>query len=116
KSRSRRSGVTSRKSPRRRDRRRGSPDAVTGGRGLLPGSGGEGRLGRGEPGDGHPERRAGDVVEPDRVAEGNRIRVAAVLAADADLEVGARAPALLDGEPHLAPDADRVERLERVRR
>ncbi len=34
-------------------------------------------------------RRAADVVEADAVAEGDRLRVAAVLAADADLEVAA---------------------------
>ena len=50
----------------------------------------EGRLGGGEAGDRHAEGRAGDVVQPDLVAEGDRGRVAAVLAADADLEVGPR--------------------------
>jgi hypothetical protein len=44
-------------------------------------------LGRGEAGDRHAEGRAGDVVQPDLVAEVDDCGVAAVLAADADLEV-----------------------------
>ena len=39
--------------------------------------------------DRHPERRAGDVVEPHLVEEVDRRRVAAVLAADAEVQVGA---------------------------
>ena len=67
-----------------------------------------------QPRDRHPERRAGDVVEPDLVEEVDRLRVAAVLAADAELEVraGSRGP------PRRrcwtsAPTPSRVERLER---
>jgi O-acetylserine/cysteine efflux transporter len=43
-----------------------------------------------EPRDGHPERRAGDVVEPDVVEEVDRGGVAPVLAADAQVQVGSR--------------------------
>ena len=41
-----------------------------------------------QPGDRDPERRAGDVVQARVVEEVHRVRVAAVLAADAELEVG----------------------------
>ena len=51
---------------------------------------GQGRLGSGQSGDRDPERRAADVVEPVLVAPGDRGRVAAVLAADADLDPGPR--------------------------
>src|SRR5260221_8584791 len=49
----------------------------------------ERRLRGREPGDRHPERRARDVVEADLVTERDRARVAAMLAADADLELAA---------------------------
>ena len=49
-------------------------------------------LGGREAGDRHPERRAGHVVEPDARGRTRRGRVAAVLAADADLEVRAAPP------------------------
>ena len=47
-----------------------------------------------QPGDRHPERRAGDVVQADLVEEVHRVGVAAVLAADADLagRAGSRGP------------------------
>ena len=47
-----------------------------------------------QPGHRHPERRAGHVVEPDLVEEVDRVRVAAVLAADAEVQVRAGARAL----------------------
>jgi Tol biopolymer transport system component len=58
-------------------------------------------LGRGEAGDGHAEGRAADVVEADLVAEVHRRRVAAVLAADAELEVlgGRRGPSRRPSRP-----------------
>src|SRR5512137_2281122 len=74
----------------------------------------DGRPGRREPGDGHPEGRAADVVQPDEVAELDRGRLAAVLAADAQLDPGPRLPALLDGHTHELADAVAVEDLERV--
>ena len=61
-----------------------------------------------EPGDRHPERRAGHVVEPDAVEEVDRLGVAAVLAADAELEVGLGRAALLDGD--LRPGGRRRRR------
>ena len=51
----------------------------------------DGGLRRGEPRDRHAERRAAHVVQPGAVAELDRLGVAAVLAADADLEVRPRA-------------------------
>lgn len=52
-----------------------------------------------EPGHRDPERRAGDVVEPHLVEEVDRGGVAPVLAADAEVEVGA----CLAPEPHGGP-------------
>src|SRR5204863_303052 len=65
---------------------------------------------RGEAGDGDSERGAADVVEADPVAELDRPRVAAVLPADAALEVLAGAPALLHGDLDQLTDAARVQR------
>src|SRR5579871_3330665 len=48
----------------------------------------EGRLRRRQPRDRQPVGGAGDVVEANLVAELDRRRVAAVLAADADLQLG----------------------------
>ena len=48
------------------------------------------------------------------MAERDRLRLAAVLAADAELEVVADAAAALDGDPHQVADAVLVDRLERV--
>src|SRR5262249_5783706 len=48
----------------------------------------ERRLGRRQPRHRHAEGRAADVVQPDLVAEGDAVRVAAVLATDADLQLG----------------------------
>ena len=55
-----------------------------------------GGLGRRDARDRHAERRAAHVVEPGGVEEADRVRVAAVLAADADLEAGPRGAAALD--------------------
>src|SRR3954451_900590 len=73
-------------------------------------------LGRGEAGDRHAERAARDVVQPDLVAQLDRVRVAALFAADAELDLRPRLAALLDGELHQPADAVRVHRLERVAR
>src|SRR5919106_5490740 len=75
---------------------------------------GEGRLRRGQPGKGHPVRRAGHVGEPELVAEGDRAAVAAVLAADSELDLGIDSAGALDGDPHQVADPASVERLERV--
>src|SRR5947207_14791325 len=73
-------------------------------------------LRRGEPRDRHAERRARHVVEPDLVAEHDRSRIAAVLAADADLEVPAHLAAALDADPNQRADAIAVDRPERIAR
>src|SRR5207249_7166333 len=49
-------------------------------------------LGRGETGDGHAERRAGDVVHAHVVAELDRRGLAAVLPTDADLQLAPGSP------------------------
>ena len=59
----------------------------------------------GEAGDGDTERRAGDVVEAGALAEVDRVGIAAVLAADAELEIGPRPAPALDG------DLDRIARV-----
>src|SRR5689334_3747614 len=68
-------------------------------------------LRRGEAGDRHAERGAAHVVETDAVAEHDRGRVAAVLAADADLEAGPRLAAAGDTLLHQPADAVLVDRL-----
>ena len=64
-------------------------------------------LGGGEPGERDPEGRAGDVVESEAVAERDRARLAAVLAADAELELGAGV-GLYGGLAQLAASSDRA--------
>src|SRR4051812_33592452 len=71
-------------------------------------------LGGGETGDRHPERRAGHVVEPGVVEEGDRLRVAAVLTAHAELEVGVGLAAPLGALVHELAHAARIDGLERV--
>src|SRR5439155_17800134 len=61
----------------------------------------------------YPERRAGHVVQPGVVEEVHRVRVAAVLAADTDLQLRPGRAALLDGDAHQPADALGVQRLER---
>src|SRR5688572_31014000 len=68
----------------------------------------------GQSGDGDAEGGAADVVEADRVAELDRLRVAAVFAADAALEVRVRLAAELHAHADQLPDAAEVDRLERV--
>ena len=48
------------------------------------------------------------------VAELDRARLAAVLAADAELDLRVRLPPPLDADPHQVADAFGVEHLERV--
>jgi O-acetylserine/cysteine efflux transporter len=59
-----------------------------------------GRAARLEPRHGHAERRAADVVEADLVEEVDGGRVATVLAADAQVDVGACLAAQADRRPH----------------
>ena len=58
-----------------------------------------------EPRDGHAQRRARDVVKLRPVEEVNRRRLAPVLAAHADLEIGARQPARARRREHELADA-----------
>src|SRR5439155_12657106 len=69
------------------------------------GSFAERRLRCGQAGNWHAEWAARDVVQPDLVAELNRIRVAALLAADAELDLRPCLAAAFDGELHQPADA-----------
>src|SRR3954471_22984809 len=95
----------------------GVMNSGTGARTIQSGSGlarrilAERGLRRRQPCDRHAERRARDIVERERVAEGHRGGIAAVLAADADLELGARLASAFDADAHqlayaLAVDGD----------
>jgi plasmid stability protein len=53
------------------------------------------RLRRREPGDRHAIGRARDVIQAGLLAEGDRGRIAAMFAADTELQVRARRPAAL---------------------
>src|SRR5438105_11895357 len=64
----------------------------------------------------HPERRAGHVIEPDLMAELNARRVAAVLAADAEVQSVVGGLALLDRDLHQASHAWLVHGDERIGR
>src|SRR4051812_6685231 len=59
-------------------------------------------------------RGAAHVVEADLVTELDRARLAAVLAADAELDVRLRLAATLDADAHEVADSVPVEHLERV--
>src|SRR5439155_1394434 len=72
------------------------------------------RLRSRQPGERHTIGRAADVVEPQAVAERDRVRLAAVLAADAELDAFLAASDPLDGAPLQVADPAPVERLERV--
>src|SRR5436305_705516 len=74
------------------------------------------RLCRRKPGDRHAKRRAGDIIESDPVAESDRGGVAAVLAADAELDVRPCAAAALDTDLDLFADILLVNRDERIGR
>src|SRR5881396_2545612 len=74
----------------------------------------ERRLRCGETGDRHTERRAGHIVHAHVVTELHRRRLAAVLPADADLELGPRSPAEPDRQLDELADALLVEHLEWV--
>src|SRR5438876_10354285 len=70
------------------------------------------RLRRCETRDRHPIRRAGDVIQPDAMAEAYRGGLSAMLAADAELQVRSHPVRLVDGDLHERADAVLVERLE----
>src|ERR1051326_7156252 len=80
--------------------------------GVFP----ECRLGGGEAGDRYAERRAGNVIEPDLVAEGDRGGIAAVLAANAELDIGPHLLPALDRDAHQFAHAVAIERDERIDR
>src|SRR5690606_20510629 len=80
----------------------------------LPLFGPQLRLRRRQTGDRHPIRRATDVVEADSMAEIDTGGIAAVLSADAHLQVGAAAASLLHAHPDQFADALLVNGLERV--
>src|SRR5262245_14189803 len=71
-------------------------------------------LRRREASDRGAERGGANVVETNLVAEGDRLGIAAVLAADADLEIRASLATALDGNPHHRADALAVKHLEWV--
>ena len=74
----------------------------------------QGRLSGGEAGDGDSEGGAAYVIEADLVAEGDRGRVAAVLAADAALQAAARLAAFGYGHFNELANSSRIERLEGI--
>src|SRR5437588_10078018 len=76
----------------------------------------QGRLRGGQPGGRDPVRRATHVGQPDLVAELDAGGIAPVLAADAELDVGAGLPPEPDGPLHQGPHAPGVPPPERVPR
>src|SRR5262249_52365932 len=84
--------------------------------GLALGVLAERRLGGGEPRDRHAERRARHVIEPDLVTEGDRGGSAAVLAPNAELDVGPHLLPALDCDAHQFAHAVAIERDERIDR
>src|SRR6185437_8961765 len=72
---------------------------------LAAGRPAEGGLRRGEPRDRYAVGRTGDVVEADLVTERHRGRIAAVLAANPDLEIGTGLAASCHADPDEFADA-----------
>src|ERR1019366_659115 len=79
-------------------------------------AGAERRLGGGETGDRDAEGAAAHVIEPDLLEEGDARRVAAVLAADAELQAVAHLAPAPRGHLDERADAFHVERDEGVSR
>src|SRR5437870_3898819 len=71
-------------------------------------------LRRGEARDRNPKRRTRHIVQADLVAELDRCRVAAVLSADADLQILTRHAPALHGHAHHFADAVLIDDLEGV--
>src|SRR4029453_3737548 len=86
------------------------PGLPESGRGVGAGRGRPTRL---QPCDRDAEGTAGHVVEPGVVEEVDRLRVAAVLAADSDLQVRAGLAPLVRGDTDESADTEGVEGLER---
>src|SRR5262249_60511166 len=74
----------------------------------------QGGLRRRQPRDRHAVGRAGDVIEPGLVAEEHRGGIAAMLAANAELELGPRLAAALAGDLDQFAHALGIERGKRV--
>src|SRR5262245_4598397 len=92
--------------------RQGCPSSSGGHvRGTLLGERG---LGRSQPRQGHAVRGTAHVVKAEAVAEGDRLRLASVLSADAELELVLRRAAPLGCDPHQLPNPALVEGLEWV--
>ena len=75
-----------------------------------------GCLSGGEAGGGDPERRAGHIVQPQGVAEPDRVGVAAVLAADPQLQRRPGLAALSGGDLHEAAHPSHIDGHKRIRR
>src|SRR5882757_9597314 len=74
----------------------------------------ERRLRRSQPRDRHAIGRARDVIEPDLVTERDGSRIAAVLAANPDLEIGTRLAAARNADLDEFADAVAIDRDERI--
>src|SRR5690606_37011987 len=72
------------------------------------------RLRGSEPSDRNAERRTGDIVEPDLLAERDRGRITTMLTADAKLDIGAGRPAALGSDLDQFANTVAVERDERI--
>ena len=94
-----------------KDEARRRDDEAPGAALALP----ERRLRRRQPGDRDAVGRGADIIEAGRLAEGDAGGIAAMLAANAELEAGLRRPAPLDGERDQLADALDVEADERDR-
>src|SRR5882672_11648145 len=71
-------------------------------------------LRRSQPRDRHAVGRARHIIQPDLVAERHRSRIAAMLAANADLEAGAGLASAHDADLHEFADAVTIDRDERI--
>lgn len=77
---------------------------------------GQGRMGRGQPGNGDPEWGAGDVVQPHVVAEDDGCGVPAMLAADPQFDLFPRGATQFAGHLDQLAYAALVQAYERVLR
>src|ERR1035441_2708257 len=71
-------------------------------------------MGGGETGHRPPVGGAGNVIEAELLADGDGLRVAAVLSADPDLEFGTDLTAFDDGDVHQPAHAGAVDGLEGI--
>src|SRR5260221_6085320 len=72
------------------------------------------RLSGSQAGHGYPVGRAGNVVQTAGAEEADGVRIAAVLAADTDLEIGVRRSSLVRSQPDELADTLLVDRLEGI--